>query len=303
MAARDHRGASGSRERRAGRASPRAACTSPSGSPRIWSGSPGAPVEVGVIDVSMHRDDLHTRGASAGGAHAASRRSRRARRSSSPMTCFSPGAPAARRMDAISSFGRPARIQLAALIDRGHRELPIQADYVGKNHRRPLTRSGSSCASRRSMACRMASGWKGSPRHEQPDRAARAATPGRARICSRSEELSAPPRSSRILDTAAAFKTRRHARDQESARRSRGKTLVNFFVEPSTRTRISFELAAFRLSADVVNISASTSSLTKGETLEGHRAQPRGAPRRYHRAPPFLGRRGAIPRRAAARRA
>jgi pyrimidine operon attenuation protein/uracil phosphoribosyltransferase len=36
-------------------------------------------------------------------------------------------------MDAISSFGRPARIQLAALIDRGHRELPIRVDYVGKN--------------------------------------------------------------------------------------------------------------------------------------------------------------------------
>src|SRR6266542_2023266 len=48
----------------------------------------------------------------------------------------------------------------------------------------------------------------------------------------------------------------------------RGKTLVNFFVEPSTRTRTSFELAAFRLSADVINISATTSSLTKGETLK-----------------------------------
>ena len=36
-------------------------------------------------------------------------------------------------MDAISSFGRPAKIQLAVLIDRGHRELPIRADYVGKN--------------------------------------------------------------------------------------------------------------------------------------------------------------------------
>jgi pyrimidine operon attenuation protein/uracil phosphoribosyltransferase len=36
-------------------------------------------------------------------------------------------------LDAISSFGRPARIQLAALVDRGHRELPIRADYVGKN--------------------------------------------------------------------------------------------------------------------------------------------------------------------------
>jgi len=36
-------------------------------------------------------------------------------------------------MDALSSFGRPARIQYAVLIDRGHRELPIRADYVGKN--------------------------------------------------------------------------------------------------------------------------------------------------------------------------
>jgi pyrimidine operon attenuation protein/uracil phosphoribosyltransferase len=36
-------------------------------------------------------------------------------------------------MDAVNSFGRPARIQLAVLIDRGHRELPIRPDYVGKN--------------------------------------------------------------------------------------------------------------------------------------------------------------------------
>jgi pyrimidine operon attenuation protein/uracil phosphoribosyltransferase len=36
-------------------------------------------------------------------------------------------------MDAINSFGRPARVQLAVLVDRGHRELPIRPDYVGKN--------------------------------------------------------------------------------------------------------------------------------------------------------------------------
>jgi pyrimidine operon attenuation protein/uracil phosphoribosyltransferase len=36
-------------------------------------------------------------------------------------------------MDAVASFGRPARIQLAALVDRGHRELPIRADFVGRN--------------------------------------------------------------------------------------------------------------------------------------------------------------------------
>lgn len=47
----------------------------------------------------------------------------------------------------------------------------------------------------------------------------------------------------------------------------RGKTVVNLFVENSTRTKISFEIAATRLSADVINFSASTSSLSKGESL------------------------------------
>ena len=80
------------------------------------------------------------------------------------------------------------------------------------------------------------------------------------------EELS-PGEIIRILDTAAAFK-QVGTRDIKKVPSLRGKTLINFFVEPSTRTRTSFELAAFRLSADVVNIAASTSSLTKGETLK-----------------------------------
>src|SRR6188768_2979577 len=70
-----------------------------------------------------------------------------------------------------------------------------------------------------------------------------------------------------VLDTADAFKEV-GSRDVKKVPALRGKTLVNFFVEPSTRTRTSFELAATRLSADVVNISASASSLTKGETLK-----------------------------------
>lgn len=48
----------------------------------------------------------------------------------------------------------------------------------------------------------------------------------------------------------------------------RGKTVVNLFIENSTRTRISFEIAATRLSADVINFNASTSSLSKGESLK-----------------------------------
>jgi aspartate carbamoyltransferase catalytic subunit len=70
-----------------------------------------------------------------------------------------------------------------------------------------------------------------------------------------------------LLDTAHAFKGVGN-RNLKKVPALRGKTLVNFFVEPSTRTRTSFEIAALRLSADVVNISASVSSLKKGETLK-----------------------------------
>ncbi|MEY2501139.1 MAG: aspartate carbamoyltransferase catalytic subunit [Verrucomicrobiota bacterium] len=70
-----------------------------------------------------------------------------------------------------------------------------------------------------------------------------------------------------ILDTADAFKEV-GTREIKKVPALRGKTLVNFFVEPSTRTRTSFEIAAIRLSADVINISASSSSLSKGETLK-----------------------------------
>jgi pyrimidine operon attenuation protein/uracil phosphoribosyltransferase len=90
-------------------------------------------VETGVIDVAMHRDDV----------------GRRAelpvvRESKLPLPLegrtviivddvLFTGRTVRAAMDALNSFGRPARIQLATLIDRGHRELPIRPDYVGKN--------------------------------------------------------------------------------------------------------------------------------------------------------------------------
>ena len=91
------------------------------------------PVETGIIDVSMHRDDVGKRAELP-----------RVQASRLPLPLenktviivddvFFTGRTARAAMDAISSFGRPARIQLAALIDRGHRELPIRVDYVGKN--------------------------------------------------------------------------------------------------------------------------------------------------------------------------
>ena len=90
-------------------------------------------IAAGVIDVAMHRDDV----------------GRRAglpvvRESHLPLPLegrtvvivddvLYTGRTVRAAMDAISSFGRPAKIQLAVLVDRGHRELPIRADYVGKN--------------------------------------------------------------------------------------------------------------------------------------------------------------------------
>jgi aspartate carbamoyltransferase catalytic subunit len=69
-----------------------------------------------------------------------------------------------------------------------------------------------------------------------------------------------------ILTTADSLKEISF-RDIKKVPTLRGKTVVNFFHEPSTRTRTSFEIAAKRLSADTVSLSASTSSLVKGETL------------------------------------
>jgi pyrimidine operon attenuation protein/uracil phosphoribosyltransferase len=90
-------------------------------------------IETGVIDVAMHRDDVGTR-----------RELPVVRASNLPMPLedrtviivddvLYTGRTVRAAMDAISSFGRPARIQLAVLIDRGHRELPIRPDYIGKN--------------------------------------------------------------------------------------------------------------------------------------------------------------------------
>ncbi len=90
------------------------------------------PVPVGSLDVSMHRDDLD----------------RRAAPNIHPTVMpfdvngktvvlvddvlFS-GRTTRAAMDALNDFGRPKKIQLAVLVDRGHRELPIKADFVGKN--------------------------------------------------------------------------------------------------------------------------------------------------------------------------
>jgi aspartate carbamoyltransferase catalytic subunit len=70
-----------------------------------------------------------------------------------------------------------------------------------------------------------------------------------------------------ILDTAESF-LEISTREVKKVPTLRGKTIINLFFEPSTRTRSSFELAAKRLSADIINFSKQTSSVVKGETLK-----------------------------------
>ncbi len=70
-----------------------------------------------------------------------------------------------------------------------------------------------------------------------------------------------------LLQTADSFKDISR-RDIKKVPTLRGKTVITLFYEPSTRTRVSFEIAAKRLSADTINISTSTSSVVKGETLK-----------------------------------
>jgi pyrimidine operon attenuation protein/uracil phosphoribosyltransferase len=93
----------------------------------------GGPIETGAIDVAMHRDDVGIR-SDLPVVHASRLpHSLEGRTVIIVDDVLYTGRTVRAAMDAISSFGRPSKIQLAVLIDRGHRELPIRPDYVGKN--------------------------------------------------------------------------------------------------------------------------------------------------------------------------
>jgi hypothetical protein len=154
-------------------------------------------------------------------------------------------------LDATSALGRPARIRLVCLVDRGHRELPIRADHVGKNiptslggeRRRPLRRD------RRGRR-----GRRGGRTMSEPlsDLIA-------IRDLSRDQVDDLLETRARLLPIAR--------RERASVPTLRGRIVCNLFLEDSTRTRLSFDLAAKRLSADVVNFTAEGTSVNKGESL------------------------------------
>ncbi len=92
----------------------------------------GVKIEQGVIDISLHRDDLSRRPVPDVVATTLPYELESRTLILADDVAFT-GRTCRAAMDALADFGRPARIQYAVLIDRGHRELPIRADYVGKN--------------------------------------------------------------------------------------------------------------------------------------------------------------------------
>lgn len=93
----------------------------------------GSSVPAGSLDVTMYRDDLHLRAARALGTTSIPEAGIDDKIVVLVDDVLYSGRTVRAALDAISDIGRPRAVQLAVLIDRGHRELPIRADYVGKN--------------------------------------------------------------------------------------------------------------------------------------------------------------------------
>jgi pyrimidine operon attenuation protein/uracil phosphoribosyltransferase len=93
----------------------------------------GETVPVGALDIGLYRDDLSTRGASVQIAPSDMPVDIAGKRVVLVDDVLFTGRTIRAALDAVTDFGRPQRIQLAVLVDRGHRELPIRPDYVGKN--------------------------------------------------------------------------------------------------------------------------------------------------------------------------
>ncbi len=238
----------------------------------------GIELDLGQLDITFHRDDVHVRDG-------------RSPRRAQPIVhdtkldfdlegrtvilvddVLYTGRTVRAAIDALLEYGRPARVQLAVLADRGHRELPIRPDYVGKNL--PTARDERVQVQLLEV--------------DEVDRVVLVSESEEGSMSDRSLQLVPgelrPPTGSdrrhllsirdldrgdieRLLATAHSF-ARSQERDTKKLPTLRGRLVVNMFFESSTRTSASFELAAKRLSADTMSMKASGSSVEKGESLK-----------------------------------
>ena len=192
-------------------------------------------------------------------------------------------------MDALVDFGRPQAIRLAVLVDRGHRELPIRADHVGKNvptSREELVRvhleeiDGEDGVEIERLVDGPRGGRAGrvTDVHRRAGRRAAELVVPSVDVAPESQPVGWRHRHLLDVDGLSAADLDLVMRTADAMREVlarpiakvpalRGRNVTILFYEASTRTRVSFEVAAKNLSADVVNIAAATSSVTKGESL------------------------------------
>ena len=213
----------------------------------------GTRIDVGTVDITLYRDDLRLRGVRALEPTVLPDAGIDGRLVVLVDDVLYSGRSVRAALDALRDLGRPRAVQLAVLVDRGHRELPIRADLVGKNV--PTSRSQQVKVHLAEIDAR---------RRGARDRG------GRRKVKRHLLEAADLDRADAtlVLDTAAQIDQALAGREVKKLPTLRGRTVVNLFFEDSTRTRISFELAAKRLSADVINFSAKGSSVSKGESLK-----------------------------------
>ncbi len=168
-------------------------------------------------------------------------------------------------LDALLELGRPEAIQFAVLVDRGHRELPIRADYVGKNLPDQARRGRAGAAGRGRRVGRRRRDL-GSPGEGWSRVKHLLSVDDLAGNDPDAERSGLRPGIEAMLELTESF-VEVTRRDIPKVPALRGKTVVSLFYEDSTRTRLSFETAAKRLSADTMTFSVSTSSVKKGESL------------------------------------
>ena len=219
-------------------------------------------VPLGVVDISFYRDDLAIR-PSAPVVHATQLDfSVDGRTIVIVDDVLYTGRTVRAAIDEIFDYGRPARVQLAVLVDRGHRELPIRPDYVGKNiptsqEQRVNVRveevDGDDEVTIGPAPPEPPSGR----RHERRDRPAPDL-----------DRRPRPRRRSSGSSTAPSRSPRSRGGRSRRCRRCAGARSSTSSTRPRTRTSSSFELAAKRLSADVVSVRSAGSSVDKGESLK-----------------------------------